>query len=110
MMNIKKNRVLCQHIAIFQEFYMNNNPAKHFSNRLNLNIDKLPCRVIDRHSIFSAFIFLLLAMVLIFVGVYELLNGMRLSDAEVARIVAEQGGNSPVPLMSPTFFDIIIIL
>ena len=89
---------------------MNNNPAKHFGNSFNLNIDKLPCKAVDRHSLFSAFIFFILALTLISVGIYELLNGTRLSEAEFANIMKEQGYNAPVPLMSPTLFDAILII
>lgn len=89
---------------------MSNNQAKHFGNSFNLDIDKLPCKAVDRHSLFSAFIFFLLALTLISVGVYELLNGIRVSDDEFAKIMKEQGYNSPVPLMSPTLFDSILII
>ena len=89
---------------------MNNNPAKHFGNSFNLNIDKLPCKAVDRHSLLSAFIFFILALTLISVGIYELLNGTRLSEAEFANIMKEQGYNAPVPLMSPTLFDAILII
>ena len=89
---------------------MTNNPAKHLSNSFNLNIDKLPCKAVDRYSVFSAIIFFLLALMLLSLGIYELMNGIRLSDLEVEKLIREQGGAINIPLISPTFFDVILIV
>ena len=89
---------------------MSNNPVKHLSHSLCLDISKLPCKEVDRYPLFNAVIFFLLALVLIITGVYELFNGVRMSEAELAKLVSEQGRSASVVLMSPTLFDVILII
>ena len=89
---------------------MNSRPIRHFSSRFCLDLNKIPCKAVDRYSVWTALIFFLLASVLVFVGVYEFLNGARLTDSEVAEFMKKEGLTAPIPLMSPTFFDVIIVI
>ena len=87
---------------------MNTNFVNHFSSKYRLNISKLPCKAVDRFSVFSAAIFFLLAMVLIAVGIYEYFNGVRPSASEIQNYLGYK--ETPVLMVSPTLFDIVIIL
>lgn len=87
---------------------MNTNFVNHFSSNYRLNISKLPCKAVDRFSVFSAAIFFLLAMLLIAVGIYEYVNGVRPSASEIQNYLGNR--ETPVLMVSPTLFDVVIVL
>ncbi len=82
--------------------------VKHFSNKFNLKIDKLPSHAVDRYSVFSATIFVLLSFVLMAFGLCEYINGVRLSASEVAQFTENQ--SNYIPHISPNLFDFVLFM
>lgn len=86
---------------------MNKHMPKHYSNHFELRLDKIPARKTDRMSAWIFYIGLLPGAALILLGAYELFAGIVVTRSDFT-------GNFPAtdfqPIMSPTFFDIIIML
>ncbi len=92
---------------------MNNCTVNHLSHKSEFSIkklQKLPAKISDRTNwrfqlpgiIFGALLFLL--------GLYEMLNGFRYSNPNVAEIIPQEALPTYQPAVAPLFFDIVFIL
>lgn len=88
---------------------MNYNAPEHFSHSYELKIDHLPTQKSDRIALSILYPGLLFGFALIVLGLYELLNGLK-SAKTLLDDVLPKGEASYTPLISPTFFDAVIIL
>jgi len=94
-------------LKIYGALIMSDFCTKPMSNRFKLDIKTLPAHAVDRYCRIKALIFFILAVFLIFFGIYELLNGLRPSENELEKFI---GNNQHLTLISPTLFDIVLIL
>ena len=92
---------------------MNNCTVNHLSHKLEFSIkklQKLPAKISDRTNwrfqlpgiIFGALLFLL--------GLYEMLNGFRYSNPNVAEIIPLEALPTYQPTVAPLFFDVVFML
>lgn len=89
---------------------MNYNLPNHFSHKLELKTDKLPTKVSDRTNWRILFPGIFFGTILLFLGVYELLNGFKHTKSTFDDLVAIGDVSDYEPLINPVFFDIIFII
>lgn len=86
---------------------MNDFCTKPMSNRFKLDVRTLPTHAVDRYSRLKALVFFVFAVLLAAFGIYEFINGLRPSETELEKFI---GNNHYLTLISPTLFDIVIII
>ena len=88
---------------------MSANFPNHFSHRYELRLDQKPAKATDRISLEILYPGLLFAGVLLFIGLYELLNGFKHPQTVFDDLVASGDVSLHQPWFSPAFFDVVII-
>ncbi len=86
---------------------MNDFCTRPMSNRFKLDVRTLPTHAVDRYSRLKALVFFVFAVLLAAFGIYEFINGLRPSETELEKFI---GNNHYLTLISPTLFDIVIII
>ena len=89
---------------------MNNCTGNYFSHKLELNLNRHPCKTSDRTSwclllpgmIFGGLLFLL--------GLYEMLNGFRYTNPNVASVAPVDDEIIATIFIKPLFFDITFMI
>lgn len=82
----------------------------HFSYNFELPLDKLPTKKSDRISPRVLYPGLLLGLILIVLGSYELLNGMGHEKTVFDELSGNRSGTDYEPFINLAFFDVSIIL
>ncbi len=89
---------------------MNNCTGNYFSHKLELNLNRHPCKTSDRTS----WCFLLPGMIfgglLFSLGIYEMLNGFRYTNPNVENVAPIEDGIIATPMIGPIFFDIVFMI
>lgn len=88
---------------------MNDLAPNHYSHSYQLSLEKLPTKKSDRIAMHILYPGLIFGAILIFLGIYELLNGLSHSRTDFDALLENGGETIYQPFMSPTFFDIVII-
>ncbi len=81
----------------------------HYSHSFALNLEKLPTKKSDRIALRILYPGIIFGLILVFLGVFELFNGFNHSKTDFD-FMPESEDVIYQPFMSPTFFDIVIIL
>lgn len=88
---------------------MNDNAPNHYSHSYELKIDTLPTKKSDRIALHILYPGLILGAILMFLGVYELLNGLVHGRTDFDSLIENTRAPIYQSFMNPTFFDIVII-
>lgn len=89
---------------------MKYNAPDHYSHSYQLRLETLPTKKSDRIALRILYPGLLLGAILMFLGVYELLNGFKYGKTDFNFVIPTGEGVVYEPFLNPTFFDVVIIL